>query len=398
MIRQATSDTSAQAMPDAATWLAAGGAFGRTTNARRIETHAASIFLFEDRVWKLKRPVQLSYLDFSTPAKRHAALAEELRLNRRTAPELYLQLHSITSSEGILALDGTGEVVDYVLEMKRFPDGALLADRASPGTLADSVWQRLTQSILRFHAAEKPVPGLDGAARLRKIVEGNATSMARIPHYLDSEAADALTACHLAAIADNHALLDRRAHDGRIRHVHGDLHLGNIALIDGEPTMFDCIEFDADLATNDVLYDLAFLLMDLWERGMRHEANVVFNYYLDRSPEDEAALALLPLFMSVRATIRAHVMAVQAADRHGDNAASRARDYLMLAGQLMEGGAPRLLAIGGLSGTGKSTLARSIGGGIGRAPGARILRSDVLRKRLAGVTPETRLDGSAYSA
>jgi predicted kinase len=137
--------------------------------------------------------------------------------------------------------------------------------------------------------------------------------------------------------------------------------------------------------------------MDLWERGLRHEANVVFNYYLDRSPEDEASLSLLPLFMSLRATVRAHVMAAQASDCRGDDAAGHARHYQNLACDLMERCTFQLAAIGGFSGTGKSTLARALGGDLGRAPGARILRSDVLRKRLAGVTPETRLDAKTYS-
>jgi aminoglycoside phosphotransferase family enzyme/predicted kinase len=390
-------DRSAQTAAAVASWLSAGGPFGSDVKPRRVDTHAASLFFTQDRAWKLKRPVQMGYLDFSTVAKRRAALAAELRLNRRTAPDFYLGLHRITRSSGILSLDGPGEVVDYILEMKRFPDNALLADRASQGSLPDWVWQRLAQNILQFHASQKPQPCSEGAVRLQKIVEGNAESMARFPQYLDSKTAEILTTSHLAAIGRNRGLLELRARDGRVRHVHGDLHLGNIALIDGEPTLFDCLEFDADLATTDLFYDLAFLLMDLWERGLRHEANIVFNYYLDRAPQDEAALVLLPLFMSVRATVRGHVMAAQASDCRGDNAAERARGYQTLARELMNWEVPPLVAIGGLSGTGKSTLARDLGGDLGHAPGARILRSDVLRKRLARVAPETRLDAKSYT-
>ena len=201
-----------------------------------------------------------------------------------------------------------------------------------------------------------------------------------------------------ATAAEFAPLLDERARTGRVRHGHGDLHLANIALIDGEPTLFDCLEFSADLATVDVLYDLAFLLMDLWQRDLRTEANIVFNRYLDLTAEDEDGITLLPLFLAVRATIRAHVLAAQSA-RHGkcSSFARRACDYLDLAIDLLEPIAPRAVAVGGLSGTGKSTLARAIGGYLGRSPGARILRSDVLRKRIAGLTPETQLPATSYS-
>jgi hypothetical protein len=187
---------------------------------------------------------------------------------------------------------------------------------------------------------------------------------------------------------------------GRIRHVHGDLHLANIATIDGVPTPFDCLEFDEDLATTDILYDIAFLLMDLWDRGLRHEANIVLNRYLDRSEPDEGGITLLPLFMAIRATIRAHVLAAQGMRGAADDGRLRARaaEYLELARTLITGGPARLIAIGGLSGTGKSTLARALGGAIGVPPGARVLRSDVLRKRMTGVKPETRLPPSAYTA
>jgi len=176
------------------------------------------------------------------------------------------------------------------------------------------------------------------------------------------------------------------------------MHLANIAMINGEPTLFDCLEFSTELATIDVLYDIAFLIMDLWHRGMRSEANITFNRYLDLSFADESGVALMPLFVSVRATVRAHVLAAQAASLPDEpELAIQARAYLALAIAAMEPQAVRLVAIGGLSGTGKSSLARMIGCDIGRIPGARILRNDVLRKRLAGVPPETRLAASTYT-
>jgi predicted kinase len=231
------------------------------------------------------------------------------------------------------------------------------------------------------------------------MLEGNNASMAAFPEILPRKETTTLAARLLALQARLSPLIDERARAGRVRHGHGDLHLANIAMIDGEPVLFDCLEFSPALATVDVLYDLAFLLMDLWQRGCRFGANIVFNRYLDLSPEDEAGVALLPLFLSVRAVIRSHVLATQSARGGGNpNLASRARDYLQLARDFLEPCPPRLVAVGGLSGTGKSTLARSLGHGIGRPPGARILRSDVLRKRIAGVAPETPLPSHSYSS
>jgi predicted kinase len=221
--------------------------------------------------------------------------------------------------------------------------------------------------------------------------------MAAFPELLPADCVDRLIRRQGALVGEHGALLDRRAADGRIRHGHGDLHLANIAVIDGEPVLFDCLEFSAELATVDVLYDLAFLVMDLWGRGFRLEANMLLNRYLDLSAEDEDAVVLLPLFLSVRASIRVHAVAAQANGTDDDALRPKARQYLRLAHELLDEAPTRFVAIGGLSGTGKSTIARLIAPALGNAPGARILRSDVLRKRLAGHLPETPLPGDAYT-
>ncbi len=376
---------------ESAAFLEQIGALDSDHPLTRIDTHAATILLNGSRAWKFKRPVRFSYLDFSTPELRHAALDAELRLNRRTAPDLYRGVHAVRrDADGTLSLDGPGETVDWVLEMTRFTDDALLVRKAEAGALDDPMLRRLATKVAELHRSAEVCDDEDGAARLRAVVDGNATSMSRFPDILDPRRAAELTD-RLRHLIDTHAdLLNGRACRGRVRHGHGDLHLGNIAVLDDVPVPFDCLEFDAELATTDVLYDLAFLLMDLWARGLCHEANVVANTYFDLSPDDEDDYGLLPLAMGVRATVRAHVSAAQ-----GD--AGRARDFLSLALRLIEPVAPRLVAIGGGSGTGKSTLAGAVGGDLGAAPGARILRSDVLRKRLAGVPAETRLPRSGYT-
>ncbi len=384
---------------DVVAFLDQGHAFERT-RPTRIDTHCASIFLVGDRAWKLKRAVRFGYLDFSTFDKRHAALEAELRLNRRTAPDLYLALHPITrEAGGRLAIDGAGDVVDWLLEMRRFPDDALLIHIADHGQLDERLLMRLADHIGAFHSAAEADRAHAGAISFRRVIDGNIASMGAFPDILDPDKAKHLGDSLLQMTDDMAPLLDARAREGRVRHGHGDLHLANIALIDGEPTLFDCLEFSVELATIDVLYDLAFLLMDLWHRNLRTEANIVFNRYLDLSPADESGIGLLPLFLSVRAAIRAHVLAAQSLRAPEDRAlAQNARSYLELALAMLVSASPRLVAIGGLSGTGKSSLARRLGGVVGGAPGARIYRNDVLRKRLAGLSPEARLPRGSYSA
>ena len=204
-----------------------------------------------------------------------------------------------------------------------------------------------------------------------------------------------------AALAAADGVLETRKTTGKVRRCHGDLHLRNICLLDGKPTLFDCLEFSDALASIDILYDLAFLLMDLEHRGLANLANRVLNRYLDRTGEDDG-LAAMPLFLSLRAGIRAHVTATAAARAANSSKqaemADEARRYLDLADRLLEPRAVRLVAIGGLSGSGKSTLAAGLAPELGLRPGARVLRSDVTRKLMLGAAPETRLPAEAYTS
>lgn len=366
---------------------------------RRIDTHGATIYLIGDRAWKLKRHVRLPYFDFSTVELRGRTLETELRLNRRTAPDLYLDLHAITrDSEGHLALNGSGETVDWVLEMRRFPDDALFSQLADRDRLSMKWLKDLTDSIVELHTVAEVFNNIDGYERFAAVTRGNIDSLTACADFLGAEAVARVSLALQRATDEAKTLLRSRTEAGRVRHVHGDLHLANIALIDGKATPFDCLEFNDEFAIIDTLYDLAFLVMDLWQRDMQHEANEVFNRYLDRSAIDEDGVALMPLFLATRAVIRAHVSAAQArGGSHDADVLNRAKSYLHLAERLLQVEQPRLIAIGGLSGSGKSTIARRIAAGVGRAPGARLLRSDVLRKRAAGELPETRLPSTAYT-
>ena len=382
-------------------FLRTAAAYGVAGAVEQIDTHAASVFLAGDRAWKLKRAVRFGYLDFSTPNLRRAALEAELHLNRRTAPDLYLELHPVTrDSDGRFAIGGTGDTVDWLLEMRRFPQTARLDHYLGRTGLDPALWGRLAEELARFHADAAEMPGMGGADAVRRIICDNRASMADMGELLPADEAQRLEQASLAAVEPLADLLDSRARSGRVRHCHGDLHLANIVVLDGVPTPFDCLEFSPRLAAIDVLYDLAFLLMDLWFRDAAVEANLVFNRYLDLSPQDEAGVALLPLFLSMRAAIRAHVTAAAVARASAPatgEGAVLARRYLAVALHFLAPPPARLIAIGGLSGTGKSSLARVLAPGLGGAPGARIIRSDVIRKQRAGVPPETRLDEGAYT-
>jgi aminoglycoside phosphotransferase family enzyme/predicted kinase len=377
-------------------FLSDGASYGRPGAAvSRIDTHISMVFLVEDRVFKLKRAVRFSYLDNSTPRLREQNCRRELDLNRRTAPALYLAVHAITrTSDGGLAFDGEGAAVDWVLEMRRFPDDCLFETMADAGKLTAPLMRDLTDTIAAFHARADLAPG-GGRQAIADTIAGNETNLAEASPPLDRQTIDALSRASRDALAKVAALLDARRDAGKVRRCHGDLHLGNVCLFEDRPMPFDCIEFNDTLSCIDVLYDLAFLLMDLVERGLSDLANVVFNRYFDVAAERDG-LAALPLFMSVRAAVRAHVLAAQDRQAHAAKTAHRAQSYLSLAESLLRPGAPVLIAVGGLSGTGKSTLARAIAPDFSPAPGARIVRSDVIRKRQADVEPEIRLPPSAY--
>jgi len=364
-----------------------------------IETHVSLVFLAGDRAHKLKRAVKFPYLDFSSAEQRRVACEAELALNRRTAPDLYLEVRALTRTmNGAVGFGTQGPVVDWVVVMRRFDQAALFDELAKTGRLNASLMTELADHIAAFHQAAEPRPDRGGAAALAAVAETNHCCLmaARDAGF----AADRIIEIRqrslerLAAVA---GLLDGRAATGKVRRGHGDLHLRNVCLFEGRPTLFDCLEFSDELASVDILYDLAFLLMDLEHRGLADFANLVLNRYLDLTDEDDG-LAAMPLFLSSRAAIRAHVTAaaMERAAQPGvtPEMGAEARGYLDLCALLLRPRSCRLVAIGGLSGTGKSTLAAALA----PALGARVLRSDVIRKRLFEVAPETRLPTSAYTS
>ena len=268
-----------------------------------IETHISIVFLAGNRAFKLKRAVKYSYVDFSTVAQRQAACTAELRVNRRTAPQLYLEVRAIVRRpDGTLAWAGEGEALDWVVVMRRFKREKLLEDMAVAGGLGAPLMLALTAHIAEFHEKAEASPKHGGGAATAALVETNIQVLRDCGGGFDDGRIDRVEARLDEEAARCAALLDRRRNDGKVRRCHGDLHLRNICLVDGRPVLFDAIEFSEEIASIDVLYDLAFLLMDLGHRGHRELANLVFNRYLDLSEEDDG-LPAMPLFLDLDAYV-----------------------------------------------------------------------------------------------
>jgi aminoglycoside phosphotransferase family enzyme/predicted kinase len=375
-----------------------GTSFGPARGGKRIDTHASMVFLGADRVLKIKRAVRLPFLDYSTLEKRKRACEEELKVNAGNAPELYRRVVAITrNSDGALEIGGTGTPVEWAVEMARFDDNQSLDRVAASKTVDPSLATAVADAILRSHDNEPRADGESWLASIQPIIERN-TAKFRTVRGLDAVAVDQLDAASRDAATTLQPLLQQRAEQRFVRRCHGDLHLANIALVDGRPLLFDAIEFDPVIATTDVLYDLAFTLMDLVHFDQAAAANAVFNRYLAGAGDEGLdGLRLLPLFLSVRAAIRAHVLFMKSEQSGGGDAVWReAKRYFDLAGRLIAPKPPLLVAIGGLSGTGKSVLARGLAGMIEPSPGAVIIRSDVVRKRLFGAGETIALPESAY--
>jgi aminoglycoside phosphotransferase family enzyme/predicted kinase len=364
-----------------------------------IETHVSLVFLAGDRAYKLKRAVKYPYLDFSTAEHRRRACEAELALNRRTAPALYLEVRALVRmSDGRIAFAGEGPAIDWIVVMRRFDQAMVFDALAKACRLSAPLMIDLAGHIAEFHAKAERQFDYGGAAALAAVAETNHCCLmaAREAGFAAKRIVEVRQRT-LERLAANSALLDRRRAEGKVRRCHGDLHLRNVCLFEDKPTLFDCLEFSDELASVDILYDLAFLLMDLEHRGLADFANLVLNRYLDLTGED-GGLAALPLFLSSRAAIRAHVTASMiersARPEAKPEMAAEARRYLDLSARFLLQRCCRLVAIGGLSGSGKSTLAAALAPSLG----ARVLRSDVIRKQLFGVAPETRLPASGYTS
>jgi uncharacterized protein len=369
-----------------------------TAGVRRHQTHAAIVFLAGDRALKVKRAVRYPFLDFSSLEKRRAACEVELAINRKFAPQLYRRLVPITrEGDDALALDGGGEPVEWAVEMARFDEDRTLDRIARHGELDERLLAKLAISVAAMHERAEPVEPAPWIAALEQFIANNTSIFRRHPELFTGTAVGDLERQSLAALQRLRPLLIARGKQGLIRRGHGDLHLGNIVVLDDEPVAFDALEFDPVIASGDLLYDLAFLLMDLLEFDRQAAANQVLNgyYAAARRDADCDGIAALTFFMSLRAAIRAMTTASRL-DVTKDNIAHAARRYFDLAVKLLAPANPTVLGLGGLSGTGKTVLARSLAPSLEPAPGALVFRSDIERKALHGVGEHERLPSTAY--
>lgn len=348
-----------------------------------VETHISAVFVGQDTVYKLKKAVRLGFLDFTGVEDRRRFLERELELNAPFAPGLYRDVVQVGRGPAGLGLGG-GEAVDWVLRMAPVPPADFLDEVARAGGMDPALLTAVADAVAAMHAAQVPVGDADPVGRMRRVVEGNAG--AARDAGIATGAVDAWRQGVLAALEEAAPALRARA--GLVRRAHGDLHLGNLLLWEGRPVPFDALEFDEGLATIDPGYDLAFLLMDLDLNVGRAASNLVLCRYVARTGDAGLVAGLRP-FLTMRALVRAHVEA------------KRGRPHERLLGAAMDHlrpGRAAVLAVGGLMGSGKSTLARAVAPGFGAAPGALVLRSDEVRKRLYRVAPEDRLPAEAYTA
>jgi aminoglycoside phosphotransferase family enzyme/predicted kinase len=370
-----------------------------------VETHGAIVFLAGDEALKIKRAIALAYLDFSTLEKREAVCRHEFAINQPNAPEIYRSVVAITRAPGgQLAIGGDGTPVEWAVRMARFGQEHVLSHVAGTAGIDDRLAADLAAMLLAAHGVAGIHTVSGGAERLGRIIGSVGTGLATSSSSVEGASAHCQRFRALAdtAFARSAAVLDRRARAGLVRRCHGDLHLGNIVIWNGRPTLFDALEFDEDLATIDLLYDLAFLVMDLDRRGQRRAAQIVLDRYLSGSGRDIdlEGLSALPLFLGLRAAIRALVGFDRSHSQSGEHRSAteaHALATLGLALGYLGPTPPRLVAVAGLSGTGKTTLAAGLAPGLAPAPGAVHLRSDVVRKQLVGVAPLERLPPAAYT-
>jgi len=360
--------------------------------AEPVETHISLVFVGADTVWKLKKAVRLPFLDFTDVAARRRFAERELELNGPAAAGLYRDVVPVVRRpDGALTLGkdagAEAQALDWVLRMARVPPDDFLDAIAAAGRLDAKLLDALADAVVAYHA-QCSVAHIDAARSMRAVTEGNARSA--LHAGLPAEEVAGWERDEVASLDRLAQWQAARAQAGFVRRCHGDLHLGNLCLWQGRPVPFDALEFDEAMATIDVGYDLAFLLMDLDRRASRGAANRVLNRYVARTG-DAALTRALPPWLSQRAMVLAHVQAT----RHRRDLAASYFDAAL--GYLRAAAQPVVVAVGGLQGTGKSTLARALAPELGAAPGALVLRSDEIRKRQHGAAPEERLPSAAYT-
>ncbi|NJM46147.1 MAG: AAA family ATPase [Alkalinema sp. RU_4_3] len=370
-----------------------------------LQTHVSYVFLTGDYVYKVKKPVNYGFLDFSDLPKRQHFCHEELRLNKRGAADLYLEVVSIGQSGDTFTL-GSGEPVEYAVKMKQFPQSALLSEMFDRGEVTTGTMVDLAKVVARFHAKSDSNDHIRTYGTVEKIrqafdenYEQSAGFVAMLPNGgpQTQKQFDETKAYSDRIFAENADLFVDRVKADKIRECHGDAHLRNIAMWNGAITLFDCIEFNEPFRFVDTMYDLGFICMDLDARKRPDLANALLNAYLEQTGDWEG-LQVLPLYLSRQAYVRAKVTSFllgdpSVPDAVKQDAANTAADYYKLSWEYTAPKTGKLIVMAGLSGSGKSTTAKQLA----QKHNAIHLRSDAVRKHLGGISVEERGDATLYT-
>ena len=363
------------------------------------QTHISVVFLAGSWVYKLKKPVRLSFLDFSSLEKREFYCHEEVRLNRRLAPDVYIGVVPIRQTDGRVHFEGEGELVDWAVKMMRLPDEASLECLVRREQVGGTVIVSLAGRVAGFHAAAAPRPPGSSFGDFA-IVAGNIQEcldamQTQVGVTVSDEVAERLTKLFREELARKKTLIDDRARSGMVRDTHGDLHLDHVYFFPEQPVhkrfvIVDCIEFNPQFRFTDPIADMAFLVMDLKYHDRRDLAERFVEAYLDEA-NDEAGRELIPLYSAYRAAVRGkvegivlHEAEVPESTKENARITTQARWLLALGELETPGRRPALVLVGGLPGTGKTTLAENLA----QRANLHLIRSDLIRKQLAGRGPD----------
>src|SRR5215813_11269163 len=362
-----------------------------TTEIVVLQTHISWVVLTGPYAYKIKKPVNLGFVDFSTLAQRHFFCQEELRLNRRLAPQLYLEVVALYGTPERPRFHGQGAPLEYAVKMVQFAQETLLSHLIAVGQLRGAHIDCLTREVSAFHAriaTADPVSRFGTPEAIYQPVQENFQHLFdTIDDPVRQTHARALEAWCQRTFTARRATFVARKRDGFVRECHGDMHLGNIMLLDDQVVIFDCLEFNEDLRWIDVASDVAFLTMDLEDRGRPDLAHRFLNGYLEAT-SDYDLLELLPFYLTYRAIVRAKVAGIRLGQSDlSPEEVAQARtafgSYLDLAQRYMRLSRPRLWITHGLSGSGKTSGTQPLV----ETAGAIRLRSDVERKRLFSLPP-----------
>jgi aminoglycoside phosphotransferase family enzyme/predicted kinase len=367
---------------------------------RVIQTHCSAVFLTGNYAYKIKKNVNFSFLDYSTLEKRHYFLQRELEMNQPIAPEIYLEVLPISQINDSLILGNDQNVVEYVLKMAEFPQSALLISLFERGKLKESHLRELGEVVANFHQKTNTNDSIKSFGKveiIKKAIDDNYQATQKYIGIAQTlEQYQQTRQFTDSFLTQKQTIFESRCINNKIRECHGDLHLRNICYWHNKIQLFDRIEFNEPFRFVDVMYDIAFTVMDLEAKERQDLGNIFLNTYLEKTGDWEG-LQVLPFYLCRQAYVRAKVTSLllddpNIAESEKENAIQTAKNYYYLAWQYTQLSSGKIIVMSGLSGSGKSTVAKYLAPKIN----AIHLRSDAVRKHLAGIPLDQSGDDSLY--